>query len=135
VQSVEQREMAAKLKKAELREFKDRLLMLRARLQGDVVQLTDEALRKNQQGGSNLSNMPLHLADLGTDNFEQEQSLRLLESEEDTLEKIDKALARLEAGKFGMCDECGGPIPKLRLKAIPFAPYCVECTRKYEERR
>lgn len=131
----EQLEMAAKLKKTELKEFKDRLLLLRARLQGDVVQLTDEALRKDQQGSGNLSNMPLHLADLGTDNFEQEQSLRLLESEEDRLEQIDKALARIEAGSFGTCDECGGTIPKQRLKAIPFAPHCVECARKYEERR
>lgn len=116
------------MKKAEMKVYKERLLVLRARLRGDVSQMADAALRKNRMdGGGDISSMPIHMADLGSDNFEQEFTLSLLENEEGTLGLIELALERIEDGTYGQCDECGVKIPKARLNALPYAPYCVKC--------
>ena len=124
------------MKKAEMNEYKDRLLALRARLRGDVTQLADEALKRNRQEASgDLSTMPIHMADIGSDNFEQDFTLTLLESEEGTLEQIEIALARIADGTYGTCENCGATIPKPRLQAIPYAMRCVDCARKQEGER
>jgi RNA polymerase-binding transcription factor DksA len=114
--------------------YRKHLLALQSRLNGDVSHLTDEALRSSQKDASgNLSSMPIHMADLGTDNFEQEFTLSLLENEEQVLEEIAAALQRLQQGAFGRCEECTGDIPKVRLGALPYTRYCVECARKLEQ--
>jgi DnaK suppressor protein len=114
--------------KAELKEYKERLLGLRARLRGDVSQMADAALKKNRsEGNGDLSSMPIHMADLGSDNFEQEFTLSLMETEEGTLGDIEAALERVEDGTYGACEECGVKIPKKRLNAIPYASMCVKC--------
>jgi DnaK suppressor protein len=76
--------------------------------------------------------MPIHMADLGTDNFEQEFTLSLMENEETTLAHIDAALERIEEGAYGNCLECEARIPKTRLNAIPYTPHCVKCASKLE---
>jgi RNA polymerase-binding transcription factor DksA len=119
--------------KAELEGYRRQLLGLRERLNGDVSHLANEALRKGGEGGGNLSNMPIHMADLGTDNFEQENTLNLLHNEEQQLAQIAEALERIEQGTFGKCEECGNNIPKARLKELPFTRYCVDCARKIEQ--
>lgn len=122
-----------KLKKSELAEYKSQLLALRARLRGDVSQLADAALNKNgMDGRGDLSSMPIHMADLGSDNFEQEFTLSLMETEEDTLESIEAALRRIEDGTYGRCEECDVQIPKTRLKAIPYTTVCVRCAEQME---
>jgi RNA polymerase-binding protein DksA len=124
------------MKKSEMSEYKQVLVTLRARLRGDVSQLADEALKRNRQDASgDLSTMPIHMADIGSDNFEQDFTLTLLESEEGTLQKIETALARIEDGSYGMCETCGEPIPRARLQAIPYALQCVSCARKDEKER
>jgi RNA polymerase-binding protein DksA len=126
-------ERSRPVKKSETNEYRDLLVRLRARLRGDVSQLADEALKRNRQDASgDLSSMPIHMADIGSDNFEQDFTLTLLESEEDTLEKIEAALARIEEGAYGTCENCGEAIPKARLQAIPYALQCVGCARKEE---
>src|ERR1700730_6376321 len=98
--------------KADLDGYRQRLLALRDRLNGDVSHLADEALRKNQRDSSgNLSSMPIHMADIGTDNFEQEFTLSLLQNEEQVLEQIAAAMDRLNDGTFGRCEECQSDIP------------------------
>jgi RNA polymerase-binding transcription factor DksA len=74
------------------------------------------------------------MADLGTDNFEQEMSLNLLQNEEQVLDEIAAALDRINQGTFGRCEECDTEIPKARLQAVPYARYCVECARKLEQK-
>src|SRR5204862_3647369 len=83
--------------------------------------------------GGALSNMPLHMADVGTDNYEQEFTLSLMANQGQALEEIGAALERLEDGSFGRCEECAGEIPAARLEALPYARYCVECARKMEQ--
>lgn len=112
----------------ETRPFKQQLLSLRTRLRGDVSALADHNLYKTRSESSgDLSSMPLHMADLGTDNYEQEFSLSLLHNEELVLDEIEGALERIEEGQYGLCVSCSQRIPKTRLKAIPYTPYCVKC--------
>jgi RNA polymerase-binding transcription factor DksA len=118
----------------ELEKYQQRLLALGKRLTGDVSGLTGEALR--QTGGEasgNLSNTPLHLADLGTDNFEQEVTLSLLETEGRRLEEIAAALERIRQKTYGTCQECRKEIPRERLDALPDTRYCVDCARKSQD--
>lgn len=119
--------------KAERDAFQQQLLRLRDRLKGDVSHLTSEALGAPGAGG-NLSQMPIHMADLGSDAFEQENTLNLLATEQQTLEEIGDALDRVAQGTFGACEECGEAIPKARLKELPWTRYCVACARKVERR-
>jgi len=121
--------------KSELDGFREVLLALRTRLTGDVSHLTDEALRaRGGEASGSLSNAPLHMADLGTDNAEQDNTLTLLHNQELALEEIDEALERLRQGTFGRCEECRAPIPKPRLQALPYTRHCVACARKLQQR-
>src|SRR3954451_2490888 len=107
--------MASAMKPEELELFRQTLLNLRARLRGDLDQMTDEALKRNQPDSSgNLSNLPLHMADVGTENYDQEFTLGLIENEQETLEQINDALVRITHGTFGRCEECAAPIAKPR---------------------
>jgi len=127
--------MASAMKQEELESFRHVLLSLRARLRGDLDQMTDEALRANGRDASgNLSNLPLHMADVGTENYDQEFTLGLIENEQGTLDQIHEALARIDAGTFGRCQECHAPIAKPRLQALPYTAHCIECARKLEDR-
>lgn len=122
------------MNKTEMKAYKQRLLSLRARLRGDVTQMADAALRKRRSDANgDLSSMPIHMADIGTDNFEQEFTLSLMESEEHTLDRIEASLERIEEGTYGQCEECGVKIPKTRLNAIPYASLCVKCAEQQEQ--
>jgi len=97
--------------KAELKHYQQMLLDLQTRLNGDISHLTDEALHQTgSEAGGNLSSVPIHMADLGTDAYEQENTLNLLQNEEQVLADIEP-----------------------RLRALPYARYCVECARKQEQ--
>ena len=122
------------MKKADMKVYRERLLALRARLRGDVTQMADSALNKNRMEASgDLSSMPIHMTDIGSDNYEQEFTLSLMETEEDTLDAIEASLERIEEGTYGKCEECGGVIPKTRLNAIPYASHCIKCQQQLEE--
>jgi len=122
------------MKKADMKIYKDRLISLRARLRGDVSQMADAALKKSRsEANGDLSSMPIHMADIGSDNFEQEFTLSLMQSEEETLELIEASLERIEEGAYGECEECGVKIPKARLNAIPYAALCIKCASQQEQ--
>ena len=121
------------MKKVEMKVYKERLLALRARLRGDVSQMADAALKKNRMESSgDLSSMPIHMADIGSDAYEQEFTLSLMETEEGTLGAIEAALERIEDGTYGVCEECEVKIPKMRLNAIPYSALCVKCASQHE---
>lgn len=127
------RRMAGTMSKEDQETFRMVLENLRARLRGDLDQMTDEALMA--QGGNasgNLSNLPIHMADVGTENYDQEFTLGLIENEQETLEQINGALDRIAAGNFGLCEMCSGPIARPRLQALPYTRYCIDCARKAE---
>ncbi len=120
-----------KMKKAEVKPFKEMLLSLRARLRGDVSTLADAALSANGTSGGR-SSVPSHMADMGSDTYEQDNTILLMNNEGETLVQIEGALERIENGVYGSCMECSGKIPKMRLKAIPYTPYCVKCASELE---
>ncbi len=122
------------MNRTELKEYKDRLLALRARMAGDVNQLRENSLRKSRsEANGDLSSMPIHMADIGSDNYEQEFSLSLMENEGVALAKIQSSLERIEDGTYGACEECGAKIPKTRLNAIPYANLCIKCASQQEQ--
>ena len=59
--------------------------------------------------------------------YERAQVASLLESARRRLDELDAAQARVDAGTYGRCDECGGAIPPARLEALPATPWCVDC--------
>ncbi len=122
------------MKITEMKVYRERLLTLRARLRGDVDQMADATLKKSRsEANGDLSSMPIHMADIGSDNFEQEFTISLMQSEEGTLGQIEASLERIEDGTYGQCEECGVRIPKTRLNAIPYAILCVKCAQQQEQ--
>lgn len=120
----------AGLKAKELDAFRDLLLAKRRELLGDVQSMEDEALRSTT--GSNLSNLPIHMADMGSDNYEQEFTLGLVEKDRQLLKEINIALAKIRDGNYGICEGTGKPIAKARLEAKPWAKYSIEYMQKLE---
>jgi DnaK suppressor protein len=104
------------------------------RLKGDMSGLRQSALRSSGgEASGGISNAPLHLADLATDNSEQEVSLGLLQNQQGVLNSILAALDRLDAGTYGVCERCGKEIPDERLKALIYASRCVNCEQEVEQ--
>ena len=120
----------SKLPKDELKKFKDALLHLREVLTGDVKALETEALKESEQDFS-----VDHMADHGSDNFDQEFNLGLIENAEETVREINDAIERINESTFGICEGCERPIAKPRLQAIPYARFCVDCQRTAERRQ
>ena len=115
----------------QLAHYRELLLAKRRELLGDVRSMEDEALQ-NGPGVGNLSNLPDHMADQGTDNYEQEFTLGLMEKDRQLLREIDAALAKIQTGTYGLCEGTGKPITKARLEAQPWARYSIEHARKLE---
>jgi len=107
----------------EIRKFKAILLVKRSEILGDITSMEAQSLRRQI---SDLSRLPIHMADLGTDNYEIENTLGLMDSERKLIVEIDDALDRLENGTYGICEGTGQPIPEERLEAIPWARYCAD---------
>ena len=121
------------MKKKDSKVYKERLLLLRARLRGDVSAMASAALNKTRSEASgDLSSMPIHMADIGSDNFEQEFTLNLMQADGGTLEAIEAALERIEDGAYGDCEECRGIIKKSRLNAIPYTALCIDCASQLD---
>ena len=130
------------MKRQELDEYQVLLESLRARLRGDMSQLTSDALGSDREDGSTESKSPTHMAELGSEAFEQDFALSLVENEQVILDEIAEALDRVKTGTYGLCLTCleagksaaQAAIPKARLRVIPFARNCIECERKRERR-
>lgn len=129
--SMENRETNnGRLRSPEIRKFKALLLAKRMEILLDVFCMENETLRKSQ---SDLSSMPTHMADVGTDTYEMENTLGLMDSERRLLVEIDDALGRIKNGTYGICEGNSERISKERLKAIPWARYCVACASLLEK--
>ena len=103
-----------------LGEERDRLELIRAGFEKD--HLTDES---ESESLSELSHQALHQADLGTETFERERDLSLLEQIEAELADVEHALRRIDDGTYGTCEACGKQIDDARLEVVPAARFCV----------
>ncbi len=115
----------------ELEDFRGLLFLKRRELLGDMSSMEREALQSGQ--GSNLSNLPMHMADMGTDNYEQEFTLGLVEKDRGLLREINHALAKIQDGTYGICEGTGKSIPTARLEIQPWAKFSIEWARQLEK--
>ena len=118
----------------ELEHFRELLLERLKEILGSVNHIESEALKTSRQDSAgDLSSMPIHMADIGSDNYEQEFALGLMDSERKIVQEIYEALKRIQSGTYGICEGTGEPIPKKRLEGIPWTRYCVEYAEMVEK--
>lgn len=115
-----------KIPAKELAQFRELLLAKRRQILGDMETMENEALRSET---SNLSHLPVHMADMGTDNYEQEFTLSLVDRERKLVDEIDRALAKIDKKTYGICEGTGQMISMERLEAQPWARYSIEYAR------
>jgi DnaK suppressor protein len=104
----------------------------RIRLQGIRDGLQREQDEGSSETGGELSSFDQHPGDSGTETFEMEKNVSLLEQVDDELQEIEAAAQRLERGTYGTCQACGRPIGDARLEAMPATRFCVEDQAKAE---
>jgi RNA polymerase-binding transcription factor DksA len=115
---------------ASLERHRRQLIDLGRRLQTEFSGISEEALRTTGgQAAGNLSNAPLHLADVGTEEYAEEVNISLLENRGQLLEEVNAALDRINQGTYGRCEVCGKQIAEERLRAIPYTRLCIDDAR------
>lgn len=116
----------SKLTKGEIDALKDQLLGERDELQEQLDSIEEESFASTQSDMSGDVGLDDEAADAGTATFEREKDLSIENNVRDLLRKIDRALNRMDAGTYGLCDRCGRPIAKARIKALPYAELCID---------
>lgn len=117
--------------KKDLERFRALLVRKKAELSGDISHLEEEALR-GESGA--LSNLPQHMAEQGSETYEQSLHLDLAAADRKLLKEIDDAIMRIDAGTYGICEMTGKPIKVERLEELPWARYSIEAARELERR-
>lgn len=127
--------MKKKFNKKELAEFKKLILKRKEQTLENISHISDDTLKKSLKDASgDISGYAYHMADMATDTYDREFSLGIASNERELLYVLEDALKKIEDGTFGICDECDGAITKTRLKAIPYASFCVKCQAKKEKK-
>jgi DnaK suppressor protein len=111
---------------------------IRSTLQADVARLHSEIdaaeteigqlLREGGEGAGNDQ------ADVGSNTFERDHEMSMAKNARASLEMVESAIARIDAGTYGICESCAKPIGKMRLQAFPRATLCMECKQRQERR-
>jgi len=123
----------AKIDKKKVLKYQTSLLDLKEKIVHDIKKIADHASPSERSDSGDVSGHVMHLADVATDMYDREFSLGLASNDRELLQKIDKALKRVEAGTFGLCEECGCEIPSKRLEALPYVAFCLKCQEKHEQ--
>lgn len=118
------------LTRRELAKYRELLLLKRADIVGNVSSMESEALTGG--GSGSLSHLPQHMADAGSDTYDQSLSLDIAASQRKLLQEIDDAIERIDNNTYGICQLLGIPIGKARLEAKPWAKYSIEAARRLE---
>lgn len=124
-----------KLTLKELKEFKEMLLQERERVLKTLEHLEEKTSQNFRGRGKDTFGIPSDLAELGRENFEKDLELNLTSSESLLFSEIDEALTKIDRREYGKCEDCGCFIPIARLKALPFAKFCLACQEKREKKR
>ena len=125
--------MPEKLDAKKLDFFKKLLLRIKAQIQGDIRSMADES-DGDQADKGDLSGHAMHMADVATDMYDREFNLSLASNDREILQKVDAALDRIEKKTYGICLKSGKRIPESRLKAIPYAEYCLEVQEELDRK-
>ncbi len=116
------------MNKRALEGYRERLKQVADRMQSDASAVREQARGPSGgQGAGELSNAPMHLGDLGTEEFLRDINATLMENEEYLVNEAREALHRIDSGRYGRCEECGQEIPRERLDALPYARFCTKC--------
>lgn len=116
------------MNQAKLDKYREQLRELSSDVRESVTDVEEQARQPTGgQADGGLSNAPMHLGDIGSEVFQQELNSTLAEAQQGLSQEISEARRRVEDGTFGICEECGQPIPDARLDAIPYTRYCVHC--------
>jgi RNA polymerase-binding transcription factor DksA len=112
----------------QLHRIGERLLEERARVLSVLRRFDEDSATSLSAASGDLSDYPFHVADHGTDSYDQEMDIVQAERASRELEEINEALHRLheQPDRFGICENTGDPIPLQRLEIIPWARTCVE---------
>jgi RNA polymerase-binding transcription factor DksA len=110
----------------ELDELRERLLGERSELQDQLTTIEEQSFSTSQSDLSGEVSFDEENADAGTFTFERERDLSIENNVRDLLGKIDRALAHMDGGTYGLCSRCGKPIEKARLKALPYVDLCLK---------
>jgi RNA polymerase-binding protein DksA len=124
----------AKLTKKETDELQARLQQERAELEVQLATIEDTSFATTQSDLSGDVGLDDESADAGTATFEREKDLSIEQNVRDLLQKIDRALKRIEEGTYGICERCGKPIEKARIKALPYVDLCIKDAREQARR-
>ncbi|HNX91390.1 MAG TPA: TraR/DksA family transcriptional regulator [Candidatus Omnitrophota bacterium] len=117
----------------EMLKVRESLIREKEGLLEEFLKMKGESLGTSSKDASgDLSGYSFHMADMASDLYDRELSLEITETERERLYALDDAIKRIDEGSYGKCDMCGGEIPKLRLKAMPQAQYCIKCQQKRE---
>ena len=116
----------AKLTTDEIDELRARLESERADLAAQLTTIEDQAFAATQSDMSGDVGVDDESADAGTATFEREKELSIEQNVRDLIQKIDRALKRMDDGTYGICEVCGKPIEKARIKALPYVDLCIE---------
>ena len=122
------------LTKKELDELRERLLAEKLELQEQLTTLEENTFAASQSDISGEVAFDDETADAGTATFERERDLSIENNVRDLLAKIDRAMRRMDAGTYGLCDRCGKPIEKARIKALPYVDLCIKDARAQSRR-
>ena len=124
--------MAKKYSKAKLNQFRKSIEKRMEEIAEDMGDIHDGILDNgnDSEGSSQESVFSVHMADAGTDSFEQEKNYILMGRESDYYKKLEVALDRIDDGIFGVCNICAELIPEERMLEVPNATKCVGCKEK-----
>ena len=117
---------AAKLTTQEIADLRTRLESERAELAAQLTTIEDQAFAATQSDMSGVVGVDDESADAGTATFEREKELSIEQNVRDLIQKIDRALKRIDDGTYGICERCGKPIEKARIKALPYVDLCIK---------
>ena len=125
----------AKLTAKELDDLRARLQEERTHLEAQLVSIVEGSFAATQSDLSGDVGLDDESADAGTATFEREKDLSIENNVRDLLRKIEGALKRMDAGTYGLCERCGKPIEKARIKALPYAELCIKDAQAAQSRR
>lgn len=124
--------------KKDLEWYKKKLTELREETSKEIQQISGELKKSPSEAAGDVSAHSFHPADEAAGSFDRDFSLNVASAERRTLGLIDSALNKIEDNSsFGVCEACEKPIPKRRLKALPYVRFCMKCQEEMdvEERR
>ena len=119
------------LTKAEVAEYKDKLIALKDEILNQIREISEDTLMKSQTDATGENSA--YTLDAASENYDREFNFRLVSGDRELILEIDSALKKIEGGDYGICVVCDKIISKNRLSVIPYAKHCRKCKEQLEK--